>query len=102
MQYYIYILSSKYKKLYIGVTNNIERRLYEHRHKLIKGFTAKYNIDRLVYFEVFSDIHQAIDRETQLKSWRREKKIILIEGMNKEWTDLSEGWKHSSGDSSSG
>ncbi len=60
MQYYIYILSSKYKRLYIGVTSNLERRLFEHRHKLIKGFTERYNIDRLVYFEVFSDIHKLL------------------------------------------
>ncbi len=93
MSYFIYILSSKYKKLYIGVTNNLERRLYEHKNKLFKGFAAKYNIDKLVYFEQFSDIRQAIQRETQLKDWRREKKDVLIESMNPTWRDLSEDWK---------
>jgi putative endonuclease len=93
MTYYVYILSSKYKKTYIGITNNLERRLYEHKNKLIAGHTSKYNIDRLVYFEQFDGIQQAITRETQLKDWRREKKVALIEAMNPEWKDLSEGWK---------
>ena len=93
MSYYVYILSSKYKKTYIGVTNNLERRLYEHKNKLFKGFATKYNINRLVYFEQFADIGQAIARETQLKDWRREKKVALIEAMNPEWKDLSEGWE---------
>jgi putative endonuclease len=93
MTYYVYILSSKYKKTYIGVTNNLERRLYEHKNKLIPGHTSRYNIDRLVYFEQFEDIEQAIGRETQLKDWRREKKVALIEGMNPQWKDLSDGWK---------
>jgi len=93
VSYYVYILSSKYKKTYIGVTNNLQRRLYEHKNKLFKGFSAKYNIDRLVYFEQFDDIQQAITRETQLKDWRREKKVTLIEGVNPEWSDLSEEWE---------
>jgi putative endonuclease len=93
MSYYVYILSSKYKKTYIGVTNNLERRLYERKNMLIKGHTSKYNIDRLVYFEQFDDIQQAITRETQLKDWRREKKVALIEAKNPEWKDLSEEWK---------
>ena len=93
MSYYVYILSSKYKKTYIGVTNNLERRLYEHKNKLIVGHTSKYNIYRLVYFEQFSDIQQAIARETQLKDWRREKKVALIEAKNPEWKDLSEEWE---------
>jgi putative endonuclease len=92
VSFFVYILSSKYKKTYIGVTNDLDRRLYEHRNKLFEGFSAKYNIDRLVYFEQFDDIQQAIVRETQLKDWRREKKIALIEGMNPEWKDLSEEW----------
>jgi putative endonuclease len=100
MTYYVYILSSKYKKLYIGVTNNLERRLYEHKNKLIKGFTSKYNIDRLVYYETFSDPAQAISRETQMKDYRREKKVVLIEGMNPAWDDLSASWDKTSGDSS--
>ncbi|MFI5263242.1 MAG: GIY-YIG nuclease family protein [Candidatus Kapaibacterium sp.] len=92
MSYYVYILSSKYKKTYVGVTNNLERRLYEHKNKLIEGHTSKYNIDRLVYFEQFEDIQQAIARETQLKDWRREKKVALIEAMNPGWKDFSEDW----------
>ena len=94
MSYYVYILSSKYKKTYIGVTNNLERRLYEHKNKLFKGFSAKYNIDQLVYFEQFADIAQAIVRETELKDWRREKKVALIETMNPEWKDLAEEWNN--------
>jgi putative endonuclease len=82
------------------VTNNLERRLYEHKNKLLKGFTYQYNIDRLVYYEQFSDINQAIARETQLKGYRREKKVVLIEGMNPQWVDLSESWVQTSGDSS--
>ena len=100
MQYYVYILSSTYKRLYIGVTNNLSRRCYEHKLKLTEGFTLKYNITALVYFEVFSNIDDAIARETQLKGWRREKKISLIEAQNSQWKDLSEGWFEPSGDSS--
>ena len=74
------------------MTNDLDRRLYEHKHKLFKGYTEKYNIDRLVYFEQFDDIEQAIARESQLKDWRREKKVALIEGMNPDWKDLSETW----------
>jgi putative endonuclease len=92
MGYFVYILSSKYKRLYIGVTNNLERRVYEHKNKLFKGFSAKYNIDSLVYFEQFNDIQQAIDRETQMKDYRREKKIALVEKMNPDWKDLSAEW----------
>jgi putative endonuclease len=91
--YCVYILSSKYKRLYIGVTNNLERRVYEHKNKIFKGFSAKYNIDRLVYFEQFNDIKQAIDRETQMKDYRREKKITLIEKMSLDWKDFSSEWQ---------
>jgi putative endonuclease len=93
MNNFVYILSSKYRRLYIGVTSDLDRRLYEHKNKLHKGFAAKYNIDRLVYFEQFSDIRDAIARETQLKDYRREKKKALIEKMNPMWRDLSEDWK---------
>ena len=77
-QYYVYILSSISRVLYVGVTNNLERRMYEHRNKLNSGFTAKYNVDRLVYFEVTDNIHVAIEREKQIKAWRRSKKVALI------------------------
>lgn len=90
--YYVYILSSKTKVLYIGMTNNLERRLYEHKNKLIPGFTKKYNIDRLIHFEETDDVTAAIDREKQLKGWRREKKIQLIDEENPEWNDLAEEW----------
>jgi putative endonuclease len=76
--------------LYTGVTNNLERRIYEHKHHLLKGFTNKYNIEKLVYFEETNDIRAAISREKQIKGWLRKKKIALIESMNPGWKDLSE------------
>ena len=91
--YYVYILASKSRILYIGVTNNLARRLFEHRQKLIPGFTSQYNVTRLVYFEMFGDVRDAIAREKQLKSWRREKKIVLIESLNPSWQELSTAWQ---------
>jgi putative endonuclease len=91
-QYYVYILTNRSKTLYTGVTNNLKRRIYEHKNKIIKGFTAKYNIDKLVYYEVYNDITQAIQREKQIKGWVRKKKIELIESVNPDWKDLSEDW----------
>ena len=76
--------------MYIGVTNNLKRRLYEHKNKLIKGFTGKYNINKLVHFEETQDIHTAITREKEIKRWRREKKNKLVSQANPEWQDLSE------------
>ena len=78
--------------MYVGVTNNLERRIYEHRHKLVKGFTEKYNVSRLVYFEETSDIVSAIAREKEIKKWRRGKKNSLVASINPEWKDLSEDW----------
>ena len=89
-EYYVYIMASKSKVLYIGVTNDLERRLWEHKEKIVKGFTAKYNVDRLVYFEQYGDIYEAISREKQLKNWHRQWKINLIEKTNPDWKDLSE------------
>jgi len=90
-QYYVYILTNKGNKvLYIGVTNNIERRIFEHRNKLIEGFTKKYNLTKVVYFEVTEDIHSALEREKQLKNWHRDWKINLINSFNPDWKDLSE------------
>ena len=86
---FVYILSNNSKTLYIGVTNNLERRIYEHKNKLIDGFTKKYNLTKLVYYETFGDITLAIAREKQLKGWLRKKKIELIESMNPDWNDLS-------------
>jgi putative endonuclease len=91
-QYFVYIMTSDSGTLYTGMTNNLQRRVYEHKNKLIKGFTSKYNVDRLVYFEVFGDVKEAIAREKQIKSWRRSKKLKLIETMNPKWEDLSEEW----------
>jgi len=90
--YYVYILTSDSGTLYTGVTNDLERRVYEHKNKLVEGFTKKYNVNRLVYFEETGDIDSAISREKQIKSWRRNKKITLVESMNPTWIDLSEDW----------
>ena len=78
--------------MYAGVTNNLQRRIYEHKHKLIDGFTRKYNVNKLVYFEETSDITAAIVREKEIKKWRREKKDNLVASLNPEWKDLSVGW----------
>ncbi|MGB8646999.1 MAG: GIY-YIG nuclease family protein [Anaerolineae bacterium] len=91
-QFYVYLLSSRSRRLYIGVTNNLERRIYEHKHKLTPGFTSKYNIDRLVHFECFETPETAIERVKELKPWLRAKKIALIEATNPTWRDLSEDW----------
>ena len=89
-QYYVYMASSISKKIYIGVTNNLPRRIYEHKEGLVDGFTKKYKIKKLVYYEETNDIYSAIEREKQLKKWRREKKIKLIEKDNPKWKDLSD------------
>ena len=91
-QYYVYIITNKSRTLYVGVTNNLLNRVYKHKNKLIRGFTEKYNIKILVHFEVLNDIKMAIAREKQIKGWLRRKKIALIESINPEWKDLSEGW----------
>ncbi len=90
--YYVYIMINKSRTLYTGVTNNLERRVYEHKIKLIPGFTSKYNITRLIYHEEFSDINFAIEREKQIKGWLRAKKLALIEKVNPGWKDLSLEW----------
>lgn len=84
-------MTNKSKTLYTGITNNLNRRVFEHKNKIIAGFTKKYNIDKLVYFELFNKSDDAIRREKQIKGWIRKKKIDLIESMNPEWKDLSEG-----------
>ena len=89
MNYYVYITANKnYNVIYIGVTNNIERRIYEHKSGEIKGFTQKYNVHKLVYVEMYSNIDDAIKREKQLKGWSRSKKNILIETTNPDWNEL--------------
>jgi putative endonuclease len=90
--YYVYIMTNHSGTLYTGVTNNLERRVYQHKHKTVKGFTRKYNITQLVYFEHTHDIRAAILREKEIKGWLREKKINLIKSINPEWNDLSKGW----------
>ncbi|MCX5867579.1 MAG: GIY-YIG nuclease family protein [Proteobacteria bacterium] len=90
--YYIYIMTNKSRTLYIGVTNDLIRRVYEHKNHLIEGFTKKYQITKLVYYEETNDIQEAISREKQLKGWLRKKKIDLIESINPDWQDLSDGW----------
>ncbi len=92
-QYYVYIMTNRSKTLYIGVTNNLQRRMYEHKHHLMAGFTSKYDLTRLVYFEETSDVNIAIAREKQIKGWLRAKKVALIESMNPDWRDLSEEWQ---------
>lgn len=90
-QSFVYILASKKNgTLYVGVTSNLFRRVYEHKQGVIEGFTKKYDVKILVYYEVFEDITEAIKREKVLKGWKRNKKILLIEKENKEWSDLYE------------
>ncbi len=91
-RYYVYIMTNRSKTLYIGVTNNLERRVYEHKQQFVAGFTSKYLMTRLVYFEETPDVYAAIAREKYLKGWLRAKKIALIESINPEWRDLSEEW----------
>ena len=91
-EYYVYIMTNSSRTLYIGVINNLLRRIIEHKKGEIKGFTSKYNISILVYYEKGDDVYAAIFREKQLKGWRREKKIALIESFNPDWHDLSKDW----------
>jgi putative endonuclease len=89
--YYVYIMTNKHNTvLYTGVTNNLKKRVYEHKEKLTDGFTKKYNITKLVHYEVFEDIESAILREKQIKARSRQKKIDLVNRQNKEWADLYE------------
>jgi putative endonuclease len=90
--YYVYIMTNRSRSLYTGVTNNLVRRVYEHQHKLVEGFTKKYNITILVYYEETSDVRAALAREKQIKGWLRAKKMALIESMNPNWDDLSREW----------
>ncbi len=90
--YFTYIMASRSHTLYVGVSGNIHRRVFEHKWKEHDGFTAKYNCDRLVWFERHQDVQNAIAREKELKGWRRSKKIALIESANPTWIDLSRDW----------
>ena len=91
-QYYVYIMTNKSRTLYVGMTNDLRRRVYQHKQKLVEGFTQKYNITLLVYYEVTNDVHAALAREKQIKAWRRSKKLALIESVNPQWKDLSTEW----------
>ncbi len=91
--FYVYIMSSASRTLYIGVTNNLVRRAREHKSKCTAGFTSRYNVDRLVYWTSFTDVRDAISCEKKMKGWTRAKKVALIKTENKEWRDLTEEWE---------
>ena len=94
MQYYVYFLTNRSNSvLYVGVTNNLQRRLYEHKHELADGFTKRYHVHKLVCFETTTDVKAAIGREKQIKSWSRARKNSLVETMNPKWEDLSLNWE---------
>jgi len=89
--YYVYLLTNwNNKVIYVGITNDLERRIYEHKEKFVKGFTEKYNVNKLVYYEQTPDINAALNREKEIKKWRREKKNRLVVNTNSLWRDLSE------------
>jgi len=85
-------MTNRSRTLYVGVTNNLERRVFEHKNHLVEGFTSRYRIDMLVYYEMTPDVEVAIAREKQIKGWLRRKKVALIDTMNPEWDDLASGW----------
>jgi putative endonuclease len=89
-EYYVYIMANRARTLYVGVTNHLARRVRQHKSGLIPGFTSKYGLKRLVYFEVTSDVLAALEREKEIKGWLRAKKVALIESVNPQWNDLSE------------
>ena len=95
-EYYVYIMPNKRSTLYTGITNDLEQRVYQHQNKQIEGFTKRYNITQLVYFESSDDVTAAIAREKQIKGLLRSKKIELIKTLNPQWKDLSEGWFNNS------
>ena len=95
--YYVYILTNRVRTLYVGVTSNLQRRIYEHKQKLVPGFTKKYNLTWLAYYEETTDVRSAIEREKQIKSWRRNKKIVLVESANPQWKDLALDWNGRAG-----
>ncbi len=94
MAYYVYILTNRSKTLYVGVTNKLVRRVFEHKEKRVPGFTRRYNLDRLIHYEAFEDVRVAIHREKQIKGWLRARKIALIESSNPVWEDLTAGLCH--------
>ena len=90
--YSVYMIASKSRVLYIGMTNDLERRMFEHKNDSMNGFSQQYRCHRLVYYEAFDDVKKAIDREKQFKRWNREKKDFLIERLNPTWEDLAADW----------
>ena len=90
--FWVYLLASRTTTLYVGITNDLERRLREHREGTLPGFTRKYGVSRLVYWECFGDARDAIAREKQIKGWRRSRKVALIESTNPDWQDASADW----------
>ena len=91
-RYYVYIIANATRILYTGITNDLVRRVWEHKTKQTDGFTSHFHVCGLIYYESFDDVRKAIAREKQIKRWRREKKIWLIERVNRNWKDLSDGW----------
>jgi len=91
-KYYVYIMNSPSGTLYTGITNDLKRRVYQHKLHLVDGFTKKYNVTRLAYFEETGDVNAAIAREKEIKGWQRSKKIALIKSTNPDWSDLAEDW----------
>ncbi|MGA7217985.1 MAG: GIY-YIG nuclease family protein [Candidatus Sulfotelmatobacter sp.] len=91
-RYFVYIMANASQRIYTGMTNSLRRRVREHKLKLTSGFAAKYNITRLVYFESFEDVRNALEREKQIKAWTRAKRLALVESINPEWNDLSREW----------
>ena len=91
--YYVYIMTNwNNRVIYVGITSNLEQRVYVHKHKLLEGFTKRYNVNKLVYYDCTTDVKSAIEREKQIKGWVRRRKIALVESMNPEWNDLSKDW----------
>ncbi len=98
--YYVYILTNATRRLYVGVTNDLNRRMYEHKHLLVLGFTSRYGHSWLVYYESTEDVMAAIARENQIKGWLRNRKLALVASMNPDWKDLSADWFSDALDSS--
>jgi putative endonuclease len=97
-EFYVYIMTNRERVLYIGVTNNLRRRVYEHQHKRLPGYASRHNLTQLAYFEATPNVQAAIAREKQIKGWRRVKKMSLIESLNPDWNDLSAGWSDPPGE----
>jgi putative endonuclease len=90
--YYVYILGNGKGTLYVGMTSDLERRMHEHKTKAVRGFTSKYNLNQLLFFEEFSDVYQALDQENRIKGWLRKKKLELVRSINPKFEDLSKDW----------